>query len=440
MLINKVQNNPFDNLPKINKKEAISILKKPINKAKPSADYYKAVFHIAKFPCEETATVLLDFIKADCDQLEFRIAKRKAIEVLAHFDCKKAIPTIANFLKDDDFYLVETSIWSLGKLKCNDMDIINQICLLLYKQFNNKRVVIQTLTYLGVKKEIAKIRSFLKDKEATNAIKGASIAALIRLAGEEDRINDLKNFLRVSNQNDRHCAVQDIINSGQLSAIPFLIEAPISPSFKIQAIESLWGNDLICNANVDLIKSIDSVIIDDPHKINTLEIDKFEVGINFLIDQLFHTDFNRCYQSMKELKKYPLDEVLYNLNCNWDRAKLDYGAIYFFINTYKYVLENGVFDKSLSQKVDLLLSDQWPNYMKFKSSAIQVYAYLNEARFYSELIKFSDEKLTPFWKNRYTALLVAQKLKINISNDIIKLFLNDGNRFVRWKAMQTCSY
>tara|TARA_B100000579_G_scaffold80673_1_gene62817 strand:- start:6745 stop:7176 length:432 start_codon:yes stop_codon:yes gene_type:complete len=143
---------------------------------------------------------------------------------------------------------------------------------------------------------------------------------------------------------------------------------------------------------------------------------------------------------MKELKKYPLDEVLYNLNCNWDRAKLDYGAIYFFINTYKYVLENGVFDKSLSQKVDLLLSDQWPNYMKFKSSAIQVYAYLNEARFYSELIKFSDEKLTPFWKNRYTALLVAQKLKINISNDIIKLFLNDGNRFVRWKAMQTCSY
>ena len=35
---------------------------------------------------------------------------------------------------------------------------------------------------------------------------------------------------------------------------------------------------------------------------------------------------------MKELKKYSSDEVFYYLNMNWDRAKVDYGAIYFFIN------------------------------------------------------------------------------------------------------------
>ena len=125
-----MQSNPFNNLPKINKIEAINILRKPISEVKLLADYYKAIFHLVNFPCEESEMVLLDFIKYEFEELEYKIAKRKAIEVLAIFDCKKAIPTIADFLKKDitDSYLVETVIWSLGKLKCNDIHIINNIC------------------------------------------------------------------------------------------------------------------------------------------------------------------------------------------------------------------------------------------------------------------------------------------------------------------------
>ena len=74
-----MQSNPFNNLPKINKKDAINILKKPIAEINLSADYYKAVFHLANFPCEESETVLLEFIKSDSEQLAFKIAKRKAI-------------------------------------------------------------------------------------------------------------------------------------------------------------------------------------------------------------------------------------------------------------------------------------------------------------------------------------------------------------------------
>ena len=62
-----MKSNPFDNLPKITKRDALNILKKPIAELKPSADYYKAVFHLEKFPCEESETVLLDFIQSDCD-------------------------------------------------------------------------------------------------------------------------------------------------------------------------------------------------------------------------------------------------------------------------------------------------------------------------------------------------------------------------------------
>ncbi len=435
-----MQSNPFHNLPKIKKRDAINILRKPISEIKILADYYKAVFHLANYPCEESEMILLDFIKYDYENLEYKIARRKAIELLAIFDCKKSIPIIADFLKnDDDDYLVETAIWSLGKLKCDDIDIINSICSILYKKFNNKRLVIQTLTKLGVEKEIDKIRSLSQDTQISNGVKGASFAALIKLCGEEDKLNYLKNFLRLSNQNDRHCAVQDIINAGHISVLPFLIKSPISPSFKLQAIDSLWIDEILFYKNINIFNCIDPVIIDDPKKINTLEINNFKKDISFLIDQLFHTDFNRCYQSMKELEKFPSDEVLYYLNNNWDRAKSDYGAIYFFINVYKTLLAKQLYDKSILDKVDFLLSDHWPNYMKFKSSAILILGCLNDTKFFNMINKLSHESHTPYWKNRYTALLVLQNKQIQIKKDYAKSFLNDSHRFVRLKAQSLCS-
>jgi len=436
-----VQSNPFHNLPKIKKRDAINILRKPISEVKILADYYKAVFHLANFPCEESEMVLLEFIKYDCEKLEYKIAKRKAIEVLAIFDCKKAIPTIADFIEihNNDDYLIETAIWSLGKLKCNDIDIINNICSILYKEFNNKRVVIQTLTKLGVKKEIDKIRSLSTDTQSSNGVKGASFAALIKLCGEEDKLSCLKDFLKLSNQNDRHCAVQDIINAGQISVLPSLIKSPISPSFKLQAIDSLWINEVAFLKNINLFDCIDSVIFDDPSKIDTLEVNNFNNDLSFFIEQLFHTDFNRCYQSIKELLKFPSDKVLYYLNNNWDRAKSDYGAIYFFITLYKLLLDQQLYDEFILDKVDFLLSDNWPNYMKFKSSAIQILGCLNEAKFFNNINKFSEEKHTPYWKNRYTALLVLQNRQVHIKKDFAKLFLNDSHRFVRLKAQEICS-
>jgi len=431
-----VQSNPFHNLPKIKKRDAINILRKPISEVKILADYYKAVFHLANFPCEESEIILLDFIKYDYEQLEYKIAKRKAIEVLAIFDCKKAIPIIADFLKNDDDYLVETAIWSLGKLKCDDIDIINSICSILYKQFNNKRVVIQTLTKLGVKKEIDKIRSLSTDTQSSNGVKGASFAALIKLCGEEDKLSDLKDFLRLSNQNDRHCAVQDIINAGHISVLPDLIKAPISPSFKLQAIDSLWIGEILLCKNINIFNCIDSVIIDDPSQIDTLEINNFNNDLSFFIEQLFHTDFNRCYQSIKELLYFPSDKVLYYLNNNWDRAKSDYGAMYFFMTVYKFLLDQQLYDELLLDKVGFLLSDNWPDYMKFKSSAIQILGCLNENKFYNNIIYFSDESHTPYWKNRYTALLVLQNKQNHIKNEFAKLFLNDSHRFVRLKAKE----
>tara|TARA_Y100001968_G_C19165958_1_gene623209 strand:- start:350 stop:802 length:453 start_codon:yes stop_codon:yes gene_type:complete len=141
---------------------------------------------------------------------------------------------------------------------------------------------------------------------------------------------------------------------------------------------------------------------------------------------------------MKELQKYPSNQVFYNLNINWNRAKSDYGAIYFFINMYKLLLDKGCYDNSILKKIDFLLSDDWPDYMKFKSSAIQILGCFTDIRFYDEFYKFSDERLTPFWKNRYTALLVCGHRKMENKREFANLFSKDSHRFVRLKARQIC--
>ena len=77
--------------------------------------------------------------------------------------------------------------------------------------------------------------------------------------------------------------------------------------------------------------------------------------------------------------------------------------------------------------------------MKFKSSAIQILGCLSETRFYGRMNQFSDEKLTPYWKNRYAVLLVLENKEINIKKDFTSLFLNDSHRFVRLKAQEILS-
>ena len=74
--------------------------------------------------------------------------------------------------------------------------------------------------------------------------------------------------------------------------------------------------------------------------------------------------------------------------------------------------------------------------MKFKSSAIQILGSLNDTKFYDNVNKFSDRKLTPYWKNRYAVLLVLQNKKIDIKKDFVELFLNDRHRFIRLKAKE----
>ena len=48
----------FDTLPSLSKNDALEILKTPINRLKLTSDYYKAVFHLSKYPSSQTENAL----------------------------------------------------------------------------------------------------------------------------------------------------------------------------------------------------------------------------------------------------------------------------------------------------------------------------------------------------------------------------------------------
>ena len=103
------------------------------------------------------------------------------------------------------------------------------------------------------------------------------------------------------------------------------------------------------------------------------------------------------------------------------------------------MLNKQLYDKSILDKVHFLLSDHWSNFMKIKSSAIQILGCLSDTKFYNKINQLSNDMYTPYWKNRYTALLVLQNRQIHIKKEFAKLFLNDSHRFVRLKAQEICS-
>ena len=58
-----MKRSPFDNLPALSKEEALEILSRPYCDLNLSSDYYKAAFHLAKYPGKDTEEALLALLK-----------------------------------------------------------------------------------------------------------------------------------------------------------------------------------------------------------------------------------------------------------------------------------------------------------------------------------------------------------------------------------------
>jgi len=412
---------------------------KSVSEQDSESDFYTAAAHLINCPCVETEQALIDFLQyriTSCQSV--KITKRKIVEVLARLGCIDAIPVIGKCLWSDDIYLVENTVWSLQTLRCNDQALVDKMIDILEVDIANQRVIIQCLSSLDVSRSIDIIRPF--QFSTVPGIKGAAISAIAKLTHNSEKVPEISLNLFLPNQMDRHFAIQDLIDANAIDQIDEVFSAPVSAVFKLRAIRKLYGNNLVGTINSRLLSSLDSLLSCDLSVINCVHRYDEIPSPEFLVGDLYNTDFSRCYLALKYLSSYPSSEIFPLLKDSWiEDAHNDYGAHYFFINLFGSILDWSA--ESQSWIFETLLSSIFnvrPQFQKSRGASVLSLAKLNPAM----LCQFMEEILTTRdslpWDMRFSLIQAIDKYSeldtVSKRKLILEISDDDKDLFVQARA------
>lgn len=399
----------FDNIHLgLKRDDAIAILTKQVVDLESASDFYMACSHLINFPCDETEEALILFLSRSSADNAVRLAQRKAIEVLARLKSNRAQLIIAGFLESSDSYTVENAAWALGELNCSDRLIHESMISLLSDPSQNQRVLIQSLAKLSVSSAIPSIECLLASEKTP--IRGAALAALSRLSGEQPNLDDLSDYLYEANQMDRQSAVQDIIDADAFQILPDLLTAPISPAFRMRALRSLVKQSDNLERKQFGLEAIQKVLLDDPRDIIVVHRYDMSPSTSLLVESLFHPDFSRCYLAMQSLLSRDVEELYPLIEDCWNsRAYNDYGAHYFLMRLFG--LMEGWSVEALNLIKPILrqaIADKRPQFKKSAPAAFLSYARLFPNDCHDLIEQWLGVEGEQSWDYRYVALMVIQ--------------------------------
>ena len=431
----------FDKIhPGLTCEHARHLLMKSVSNQDSESDFYTAAAHLINCPCAETEKALIEFLQnrlSSCQSV--KITKRKIVEVLARLGCIDAIPVIGKCLWSDDVYLVENTVWSLQTLQCNDQTLVDKMISILEADFANQRIIIQCLSSLNVSRSVDIIRPF--QFSSIPGIKGSAISAISKLTHGCERVPEISLNLFLPNQMDRHFAIQDLIDANAIDQIDELFSAPVSPVFKIRAIRKLYGDNLVGTITPSLLTSLDSLLSCDLSLINCVHrYDQIPSG-EFLVRDLYNTDFSRCYLALKHLSSSPSSEIFPLLKDSWiEEAHNDYGAHYCFINLFGSIPDWSV--ESMSWIIEVLIASIFnvrPQFQKSRSASVLSLAKLNPkmlCEFMEEILAARDS--LP-WDMRYSLIQAIDKYSeldtVSKRKLILEISDDDNDLFVQARAV-----
>ena len=403
--------NRFNNIhPGLSQEEALRILALPVDRLEASSDRYMAASHLINFPGTQSEQALLHLI-ADTDNTQAtRLARRKAVEVLARLGCQEAMASIGKCLQSEDHYLVENAAWALLQLGCNDQLIIDHMITLLVDPAQNRRVLIQSLAGLGVARALPTI--YPLQEESSPGVRGAAISAVSTLGGSSEKIGELAQHLFLPNQMDRQSAIQDIIDAGAGQLLPDVLRCPVSPVFRMRAVKNLQQQAEIHHTNFSLVDSLDRLLWDDPDRLQLVHQYDQTPEPSFLIDELFGTDFSRCYLALQTLFRCDGQMLWPLLEKRWhEEAHNDYGAHYFFMRLFGGVESWGVQRSNVIHLTEEAIFNRRPQFMKSRSAAILSLLRLQPERLQYLLAKLLNPAIESNWECRYATWIAYEELR-----------------------------
>ncbi len=293
--------NRFSNIFNLTEDQAIALLKKPLNTEDGTSERYVGAAHLINFPTERSIQALVEAIEDRDPALENRIARRKAVESLGRLKARIALPTLTSCLDDADVLTVENAVWAIGEIGTEDRSILEAIAQLLTKPNQTYRVILHTLAKFNYQPAIDRIQPFTSNDDRPTA--SAAIATLARLTNDYSQMNRVVEFLQDDNINARRACIQDLIDTEYYQAIRAIALAPISVAFRLRGIRLLAAAAIAAGKMTfaEIEHSLDRVIRDRPQDIEMVHEYDLPPSIEFLIRELYHTDFGRCYLAGKTL-------------------------------------------------------------------------------------------------------------------------------------------
>ncbi len=415
--------NRFSNIFNLTEDQAIALLKKPLNTEDGTSERYVGAAHLINFPSERSIQALIEAVEDRNPALENRIARRKAVESLGRLKAVRALPTLQSCLADEDVLTVENAVWSIGEIGIKDDSLLEAIADLLTQPNQTYRVIIHTLANFDYQPAIDRIQAFVDDDN--KSVASAAIASLARLTGDNSKMERVVEFLQDSDVNVRRACIQDLIDAEYYPAISAIAKAPISVAFRLRGIRLLAAKGIGAGkiSFAEIEPSLERIIRDRPQDIEMVHEYDRPPALDFLIRELYHTDFGRCYLAGKTLlETYPEEAADALIETYTQEAHNDYGAHFHVIKLLGLLKHESSYDLMVEA-----LNNTAPQFQKSRAAAAIALGNIEA----SQAISILKETLnTPIFDLKYACLLALEQLGASCWSEVAE----DQNLLIKAKA------
>jgi bilin biosynthesis protein len=414
----------FFNLFNLTEDEAIALLDTPLDQLEEGDSRYVAASHLVNFPTEQSILALMRAIEQNHPSMDNQIVRRKSVETLGRLKATSALPLIRTCLKEDDCYLVENAVWSIGEIGTTDAAILEDVAQLLNKPQQTHRVIIHTLTYLNYQPAVDRIRPFMENPDPI--IASAAITAVYLLSGDKTMMPKVLAMLHHPNVLARRLSIQDLVNANYYDAIADIARCPVSIVFRLRGIRLLAEAGIEAKAiTFEAIQPhLDQTIRDHPQTLNLVHHYDIVPPLPQLIQSLYETDFGRCYLACKTILEAYSEAAPAALFDTYNKeAYRDYGAHFHVMKLFGWLKHAPAYDVLYKN-----LNHPQPQFQKSRAASAIALGELGDPRAIPALKACLQTKV---WDLKYAALMALEKLGDTSAHDMLS---QDSDLLLRLRA------
>ena len=409
----------------LTEEQAIAILDTPQAEISEDDSRYIAASHLVNFNTEKSIAALMRVVKQAADDLDSRIVRRKAVETLGRLQAKDFLEIAGDCLADLDCYTVENAVWAIGEIGTTDAGILAKMTSLLDQHGQSYRTIIQTLAKLDYQPAIAKIAEFTHNESLP--IASSAITAIARLKRDFTQMDQVTALLQNHNVIARRLSIQDLIDAKYYKAIPDIAQCPVSLVFRLRGIRLLGEEGLTSGelSFADIQPYLEKSLIDHPHTLSLVHSYENLPDLDFLIRELYETDFGRCYLAIKTIIENYAETAPAALFTAYEQeARSDYGAHFHVVKLMGWLRHAPAYDLLIEA-----LHNKQPQFQKSRAGAAIALAEIGDPRAIPEIKSCLN---SPIWDLKYASLLALEKFG---DRSGYELLANDSDLLIREKAV-----